>query len=95
METCDAFWELMAQCMSFFDTGKRNMNPPPPPFPSPSHTLLTSSNSSSFSGNGVFYSLMYYDSIRFIIMTKKNSIIQYTVSIYCINPKFFLIKHFS
>lgn len=36
METCDAFWELMAQCMSFFDTGKRNMTPPPP-FPSPSH----------------------------------------------------------
>lgn len=30
METCDAFWELMAQCMSFFDTGKRNMTPPPP-----------------------------------------------------------------
>ena len=31
METCDAFWELIAQCMSFFDTGKRNMTPPPPP----------------------------------------------------------------
>ena len=93
METCDAFWELMAQCMSFFDTGKRNMTPAP--FPCPSHTLLTSSNFSSFSGNGVFYSLMYYDSIRFIIMTKKNQYLQYTVSIYCINPKFFLIKHFS
>ena len=30
METRDAFRELIAQFMSFFDTGERNMTPPPP-----------------------------------------------------------------
>ena len=76
METCDAFWELMAQCMSFFDTGKRNMTPPPPPPPLPlpfTHAPDKFKFLIVFGERG-FYSLMYYDSIRFIIMTKKNSI---------------------